>query len=121
MKKTGWFLVGILVLMMWGMLGFVTVSNSAQIVIRTPPGQFLVNPNTTWLVVRAFKAPKAQISRICLQMLREPEPIGCTDTVAIGPNREVCTIFLADNYDEQSEAVVMRHQRAHCFGWKHYF
>lgn len=100
---------------------FVSVAEPREIVIRTPPGQFLVNPNTTWLVVRAFKAPKAQISRICLQMLREPEPIGCTDTVTIGPNREVCTIFLADNYDEQSEAVVMRHQRAHCYGWRHYF
>ncbi len=119
MTNKGWYVIWLLVFV-FGLM-FSTVAKSREIVIRTPPAQFLMNPDTGWLVVRVFSASSKEIFRICNQMYKSPEPIGCTDTVQASFNRKVCTIFIVNNYDDQSKAVVMRHQRAHCFGWRHYF
>ncbi len=98
------------------------VAAAEQLVVRAPPRHRLVNPDPLRLKVNIFAAPLAQVRRLCRVVNRHSHGDFCAQPATIfqGATWNPCVIYLPAGYRGEARAIILRHARAECHGWRHF-
>ena len=122
-KTSGWLHLGFLAATVVAMVMVIgPVAAGETLVVRAPPRTYLVNPDPFRLKVTVYAAPLEEIQRLCRVVTRHSHGDFCTQPPSIFRRStwNPCVMYLPAGYSGEARAIILRHTRAECYGWRHF-